>query len=87
MADRMTELALKLADSTARADIECHTLPAEGRGLPVSQSHNRYWDTRTASGDDKHYVADALEYLELRGMLDRHPKRRHLVRFKESAGG
>ncbi len=53
-----------------------------GPGLPAPESHDRYYDTSTAEPEDKHVIDDALEYLELRGQLERHPEKPHLVRFR-----
>lgn len=74
---RVRALAYRLADSTAKSDIECHTLEVDGDDL------RRYYDTTTADVEDKTFIDEALEYLQLRGMLERHPRKPHLVRFKE----
>lgn len=81
---RVQILAYELADSTARADIECHTLEASGPGLPAPESHARYYDLDSVDAEDKAWVAKAVEYLELRGILERHPDRQQLVRFRAS---
>lgn len=74
---RVRELAYRLADSTAKSDIECHTLEVDGDDL------RRYYDIDTAAVEDKTLLTEALEYLQLRGMLERHPRKPNLVRFKE----
>lgn len=82
----LRRLAFKLADSTARADIESFAIEAEGPGLPAAVAHDRYYDTEhpKISADHKALIAEALDYLTLRGVLDRHPEKRHLVRFRST---
>lgn len=79
---RMAELAVSLADSTAIADIECHTIEASGPGLPKAESHDRYYDADSADAEDRNVVAEAVEYLGLRGILERHPAKQRFVRFR-----
>jgi hypothetical protein len=83
--DRVGQLAHELADSTARSDIECNCALAEGPGLPAANEPGHYYDTASVEDEDRDFVATALEYLELRGVLERHPERAEFVRFTELA--
>ena len=71
-------LAKKLADDSARSDVETYcTYQRMGRLT--------WYDTHSLSkegvfvGED---VTDQVRYLDLRGRLIRHPVQRHLVRFE-----
>lgn len=64
----MTELATierALAYSAARSDIEVNCLPG---GDP----RERWYDPHSAPADDHEFVATALRYLDLRGLIERH---------------
>jgi hypothetical protein len=58
--------ALEIADSTARADIECN-LPYEGEGATI------WYDTTRVASDDTYIIDQAVAYLEARGNLTRKP--------------
>ena len=62
-------LAHDIAHDTSRSDIECMCQPAgDFRADP------RYWNTADAiADDDRLYVDRAVLYLDLVGLLDRHP--------------
>lgn len=62
----MTELETlerHLAYSAARSDIECY----------CGFISDRWRDPSSAHADDRETVAKALRYLELRGLIERHP--------------
>lgn len=66
----MTELATierALAYSAARSDIECHC-------MPIGDTVRDGWhDPASAQEDDHELVATAIRYLDLRGLIERHP--------------
>lgn len=72
--DRLDELKTALADSAARSDIECGTLRDEAG----------WHDLSSTEGDDQPFVEVAVEYLNLRGLLEIHPELQGMVRFRES---
>lgn len=80
--EAVRRIALDVADSTARSDIECSTLVAKGPGLPAPEDHARFYDLNSAEGEDSEWLAGAIHYLTLRGQLERHPDHPHFVRFK-----
>lgn len=70
--------ALEIADSCARADIESYC-KATGEGADYREWS---WDTSTADEDDSEAIAQALRYLDARGLIERDTNRPELVRFK-----
>ncbi|MCD6674871.1 MAG: hypothetical protein LT106_18715 [Burkholderiaceae bacterium] len=63
----MLSLQAQLAYSAARGDIECHC------GFVSDRRHNRQWyDLSSVEADDRETVADAIRYLDLRGLIERH---------------
>lgn len=71
---RVVKLAIKIADGFARADVECHCPPTKS-GPPWQ------WDTSAADPVDREHVAEALEYLDARGLVKREPGAPHIVSF------
>lgn len=85
-AGRATDLAFELADETAMSDIECNCLAAEGEGLPQPADPKRWYDTRCPDDQDDQAIVDrAIEYLDLRKLLELHPEQPHLVRFRRTS--
>lgn len=72
------KLALKIADSCARSDVECHCKPTV-KGPPWG------WNLNSASKEDREHIAEAMEYLESRGLVKRDPKAPHIVFFPDAA--
>lgn len=63
------ELAHQIAHETSRTDIECMCQPAGD-----FSADPRYWNTADPiADDDRIYVDRAVLYLDLTGLLDRHP--------------
>jgi len=69
-------LALKIADSVSRSDIECYCLMTKNRRI-------WWYDTAVAEPEDAEFVAEAVRYLDLRGLLVHHEADGKLVRFKK----
>lgn len=63
--------AIEIADSCARSDIECN-LPGDETGC---------YDTTATKEDHDAWLAQSLRYLEARGLIERSPHARHIVRF------
>lgn len=83
--DRVGNLALQIADSAARSDIEIYCEPVYfNPSAPAAEQMRNCWydstHTTPADVEAKKPVALAVEYLELRGKLLRHPEHNHLVR-------
>lgn len=77
-------LAHKLAESAARSDIECYCVEV----LTVTEGNeppHRWYDTHqvpiATCEQDRQFVAEALQYLEARGLLIRRPAEPHIVSF------
>ncbi len=82
---RRRSLEHRIAISAAASDIECY---AENLGR-CSDRPGRWYDTHriapSLGGMGPEYlqtIADAAEYLDLCGLLERHPGNPHIVRFK-----
>lgn len=73
--NRQLTLAYKIADESAVALLECNLMNATLGGL--------WLDTASAEPADDPAILEAIEYLELRGMLEHHPTSYHLVRIIE----
>lgn len=67
--------AIEIADSCARADIECNVEPAfpDGGSVP-------WYDLDHVDAESAAPVAQAVRYLEARGLLDRRPSNPQHVR-------
>jgi hypothetical protein len=73
MIDRTTELALQIADNAASSDIECHCVPSK-EPTNAEEFRTCFYDIQNVTDPETAAtVATALEYLELRGLLRRHP--------------
>lgn len=69
--------AMEIADSSARADIECQCL-----GAGKDQIGN-WWDTSTADAESKPMIEQSMRYLEARGLLIRKEGAPHIVTFRD----
>lgn len=79
MTDELTRLEREIAEESARSDIECEYVRVLDEG-------DRWYDTNLVSDEDWVPTLERAErYLELRGLLERHPERPELVRFVEKA--
>lgn len=65
--DELAALERALAYSAARSDIECYCAAAD------ADFGGRWYDTTQVLDDDDETVETALRYLELRGLIERHP--------------
>lgn len=63
--------AVEIADSCARADIECN----------VHGYDDGWHDTTNHDPEDTDAIVQALRYLGARGLIEHHPEHGHLVRF------
>ena len=68
--------AIEIADSCARADIECG-VPHEGE-LPGA-----WYDLSKVAEADQEMIGLSVRYLTRRGLLERHPEHETWVRPKE----
>jgi len=73
----MLSLQAQLAYSAARSDIECYC-------LAVFEGTDRWRDPVDVDKIDREDVDTALRYLELRGLIERHPTQ-PWVRVREEA--
>lgn len=71
-------LAVEIADSTARADVECYC-------VPHALKPTAWYDTKKVDAEDRQCVDEALLYLDLRGLIERAPNAPHIVSFHEVA--
>lgn len=83
-------LAHQIAYDAARSEIESFCVAEPGL-LPVDA---RWWNTRQLEDTEQHpedaaaqhgEVQRAVAYLDLRGLIERHPGNPHLVRIKDQA--
>jgi hypothetical protein len=74
------DLALKIADSCARSDVECNTAPV---GDPSDRF--RKWDLDSLEDGDRAGVMESVRYLEMRGLIQRDPERPQIVSFPEAS--
>jgi hypothetical protein len=72
-------LAHEIADSCARSDVECHCHAQHHSG----RYYGQWYDLTTLEAEDVEIVGKSVRYLELRGLLKRHPEDRNLVGFGE----
>ena len=84
--DQLQQLAFRIADSTARSDIETDCEMADEGREPVPGAH--WYDTSAPifapwHPTDRDFIAEALQYLELRGLLIRDAAAPHIVSFRE----
>lgn len=69
--------AMEIADSSARAHIECCCKTIGGNAKDGLQ-----WDTSTADKEDAATIAQELRYLQRRGLIVRHWAADHIISFK-----
>ncbi len=72
--NRLLELQQKIADDTARSDIECECISAEKDDL------GPWYVAKTRDPEMAQTVAEAIEYLTLRGRIEQHPEHVDWVR-------
>ena len=70
------KLALEIADSAARSDVECHCTPEQ-------PSPPWFWNLDTLDDVDREGVMLSVHYLELRGLIKHDAERPHVVTFPE----
>lgn len=75
MNDRIQSIATRIADCSTRSEIELFCLSAHSNDL-------RWYDITSVDTENAPFVAEAVEYLELRAALIRHPVHNHLVRWE-----
>ncbi|RZI42818.1 hypothetical protein EGT07_12595 [Herbaspirillum sp. HC18] len=81
MTDRVIQLAYQIADGAASCDIEILCAPVGGEPLNVEEIRACWFDlNQVIDPADTSIVNIAVEYLELRGLLKRHPVNAHWVR-------
>ena len=68
--------AVEIADSCARADIECHCRVVD------TDDDLRWYDTHVGAIEEWEAIAQAERYLTARGLIERHPEHGEWVRFK-----
>lgn len=74
---RCNNLAQKIADESSASLLQCSLTGPAGYA---------WLDTRTAEPHEDDAIKEAVEYLELRGLLERHAEQPHLVRVIEQEG-
>jgi hypothetical protein len=74
----LLQLQQLFADSAAQSDIECCCIPEDLGGF-------RWWRTDSCEAPDRETVLIALRYLALRGLVESHPVKPHLIRFTDAA--
>lgn len=82
--------AITIADSCARADIECNCHISEigderWHDTGVLATIHGYQAIGDADPETASMIRLALRYLDARGLVIRHPGKRELVRFPEAA--
>lgn len=81
MSERATELAFQIADSAARCDIESLCVPVGGEPSDIEAIRTCWFDLDHVSDPWAiTLVRTCAEYLELRGLLMRHPMHLNWVR-------
>jgi hypothetical protein len=75
MGERITDLAFKIADDAARADIEIMCKPVGDQADTVDAMRSCWYDlTQPIDPELAPFVAQAVEYLDGRGLLKHHPE-------------
>lgn len=79
-AERLRMLAFEIADSAARADVECY-------GTPVVIDDITWYDLSRLEADERKFVEHELLYMQLRGVdlpyrMVCHPEYPYLRRFE-----
>jgi hypothetical protein len=73
------KLALKIADSCARSDVECNC-------EPVGNAPNWSWDLNSIDEGCRDEVMESVRYCDLRGLINRpDPSKPHIVNFEVAA--
>lgn len=81
MTDRTIQLAFQLADSAAGSDIEILCAPAGGEPQTLEEIRTCWFDLHQIMDPaDIPFVAKSVEYLQCRGLLNRHPVHDNWVR-------
>ena len=74
MIDRVTQLAFQIADSAASCDIEIHCAPVGGEPSGIEEMRVCWFDlNQVIDPTDVQIVKTSVEYLDYRGLLNRHP--------------
>lgn len=76
--------ALEIADSCARADIECN-VPAADDDAAFRAGGLRQYDTAQMTPEDQRWLPQILRYLDARGLLIRDSQRPDVVSLKAPA--
>lgn len=79
----VVQMALKIADSAAISDIECHCVTHGG-----NTKDGWLYDTSKIEGDlddDREFIDEALAYLDARGLITRDPSNAALVSINHRA--
>lgn len=82
-AERIAKLERTIAYESARSDIErhCHCRVEYQPGRPVSEGVSWYSTSKGSYHTElRSQIERGIEYLELRGLLERHPKHSSRVR-------
>jgi hypothetical protein len=86
MADRVTQLAIHIADDAARCDIEILCAPVGGEPSNVDEIRACWFDLhQLIDPSDAAVVQASAEYLACRGLLVRHPVHANWVRPRHAA--
>ncbi len=84
------ELAVRIADDAARADIEtsCPSFTGDGREpMTAEEIRSAWYDVAGAGTESRGVVEIALHYLTLRGKIIHHPSRNTWVRLTSGCAG
>lgn len=74
------QMAIEIADETAVLDIE--SICRRVKHPESEHGTDPWWDTSDADPViDGRYVQRALQYLEARGRIERHPRYEHIIRI------
>lgn len=74
-----------MTDELARLEREVAEMGAQEMIEWYCRQEGRWQDTTAVLDADEAEVAKSVRYLDLRGLLERHPERPELVRFVEKA--
>lgn len=81
MTDRITRLAIQIADGAASCDIEILCAPVGGEPSNIEEIRACWFDLhRVIDPSDAAIVRTSAEYLACRGLLARHPTHANWVR-------
>jgi hypothetical protein len=86
MTDRITQLAFKIADGSARSDIEILCAPVGGEPTTIDEIRACWYDLdQVIDPATIAVVRISAEYLACRGLLKRHPVHTNWVRPRHTA--